>query len=68
MLKNVPSDKMDDPAVESAGKKNTLFCKAELTRKQESVEFSLGGFLQFEKLAIAAQKGSPVFIFSTAVF
>lgn len=67
MLKNVPSDKMDDPAVESAGK-NTLFCKAELTRKQESVEFSLGGFLQFEKLAIAAQKGSPVFIFSTAVF
>lgn len=55
MLKNVPSDKMDDPAVESIGI-NTLFCKAALTRKQENIAFSLHGFLQFEKLSIVAKK------------
>lgn len=57
---------MDDPAVESAGKKYIVL--QGWANKKASVEFSLGGFLQFEKLAIAAQKGSPVFIFSTAVF
>lgn len=59
MLKNVPSDKMDDPSVDAVGK-NTLFCKAELTRKAKKM-FSVWVFLLFEKLAIAAEKQPCVY-------
>lgn len=60
MLKNVPSDKMDDPTVEPVGI-NTLFCKAELTgeRAKKMLKFSLYGCFFFSNLksfAIAAKK------------
>lgn len=74
MLKNVPSDKMDDPTVEPIGI-NTLFCKAELTgeRAKKMLKFSLYGCFfssNLKSFAIAAKKkkSNPVFIFSAVVF
>lgn len=67
MLKNVPSDKMDDPTVEPIGINTLFFARLSWQESQENVEsfFFLFYFLQFEKaLPWWQKKGAALCLFS----
>lgn len=60
MLKNVLSDKMDDPTAEPIGI-NTLFCKAELTRKPRKCWVSSAWFSAIWKACHSGKKQPCVY-------